>query len=153
MFVSPRRLVFAAALALLAALLALDVVGAVRAPPDRLQIGVKHRIPEDECPRKTRVGDKLSMHYTGTLFSDGSKFDSSVDRGTPFEFTLGVGQVIKGWDQGLLDMCVGEKRRLVIPPELGYGARGAGSAIPGGATLVFEVELLKIKGDVTDNEL
>merc|ERR1712129_608535 len=83
---------------------------------------------------------QLSMHYTGTLYSDGSKFDSSVDRGQPFEFQLGQGRVIKGWDQGLLDMCIGEKRKLTIPSDMGYGSRGAGGKIPGGATLVFETE-------------
>lgn len=85
------------------------------------------------------------MHYTGTLYKDGSKFDSSLDRNSPFEFVLGKGQVIRGWDQGLVGMCVGEKRKLVIPSGLGYGDRGAGAKIPGGATLVFEVELLEIK--------
>ncbi|KAF6017016.1 FKBP2 [Bugula neritina] len=85
----------------------------------------------------------LCTLYLGTLESNGEQFDSSVERG-PFSFTLGVGQVIKGWDQGLIGMCEGEKRKLVIPPELGYGANGAGDKIPGGATLVFEVELLKI---------
>ncbi|KAJ3100641.1 FK506-binding protein 2A [Phlyctochytrium planicorne] len=119
-------------------------VEAVKEAPKTLQIGVKHRVPAEECKRKSANGDKLSMHYTGTLFSDGEKFDSSLDRNQPFEFTLGAGQVIKGWDQGLLDMCVGEKRKLTIPPHLGYGDRGAGGKIPGGATLVFEVELLKI---------
>ena len=109
---------------------------------DKLQIGNKKK---NECTRKTKKGDKLAMHYTGTLKSDGSKFDSSRDRGTPFEFTLGVGQVIKGWDQGLLNMCPGDMRKLTIPASLGYGDRGAGEKIPGGATLVFEVELLEIK--------
>lgn len=84
------------------------------------------------------------MHYTGTLES-GEKFDSSLDRGTPFEFTLGQGQVIAGWDRGLMGMCVGEKRRLRIPSHLGYGEHGSPPKIPGGATLVFEVELLEIK--------
>ncbi|XP_022920313.1 FK506-binding protein 2 [Onthophagus taurus] len=95
------------------------------------------------CEVKSKSGDMLTMHYTGTL-ADGTKFDSSLDRDQPFTFQLGVGQVIKGWDQGLLDMCVGEKRKLTIPPSLGYGDRGAGNVIPGGATLIFEVELINI---------
>ncbi|XP_063244991.1 peptidyl-prolyl cis-trans isomerase FKBP14 [Bacillus rossius redtenbacheri] len=97
----------------------------------------------DECSAKSKKGDMMTMHYVGTL-DDGTVFDSSVKRDQPFSFQLGVGQVIKGWDQGLLDMCVGEKRKLTIPPELGYGDRGAGSVIPGGATLHFEVDLLTI---------
>ncbi|KAJ3079656.1 FK506-binding protein 2A [Quaeritorhiza haematococci] len=125
----------------------------VRTPPKTLQIGVKKRIPADECTEKSKNGDKLAMHYTGTLFTTGEKFDSSLDRNQPFEFTLGAGMVIKGWDQGLLDMCVGEKRKLVIPPHLGYGDRGAGAAIPGGSTLVFEVELLEIKNRPVKDEL
>jgi FKBP-type peptidyl-prolyl cis-trans isomerase len=84
------------------------------------------------------------MHYTGKL-EDGTEFDSSIPRGDPLAFTLGAGQVIKGWDQGLLNMCEGEKRKLVIPSDLGYGANGAPPKIPGGATLIFEVELIKIE--------
>lgn len=84
------------------------------------------------------------MHYTGTL-EDGTEFDSSLKRKEPFIFTLGRGQVIKGWDQGLLNMCEGEKRKLVIPSDLGYGDRGAPPKIGPGATLIFEVELLKIE--------
>eukprot|EP01084_Bolivina_argentea_P251203 421232_1 len=110
-----------------------------------LIIEVLKEIPEAECTIKSQSGDQLSMHYTGTLYKDGSKFDSSVDRNRPFEFQLGQGRVIKGWDQGLLDMCIGEKRLLTIPSGLGYGDRGAGGKIPGGATLVFETELLEIK--------
>ena len=78
------------------------------------------------CDRKTKAGDDLSMHYAGTLAADGSQFDSSRDRGTPFSFALGQGNVIVGWDKGLVGMCVGEKRLLTIPPALGYGDRGAG---------------------------
>jgi len=111
---------------------------------EKLRIGVKKRIPKDECLKKSKKGDTLEMHYTGTL-EDGTQFDSSIGRG-PFKFTPGVGQVIKGWDQGLVGMCIGEKRKLTIPSHLGYGERGAGGKIPPNAKLIFEVELLDIKG-------
>ena len=85
----------------------------------------------------------IVVHYTGWL-TDGTKFDSSLDRNDPFSFTLGVGQVIRGWDEGFAGMKVGGKRKLTIPPEMGYGSRGAGGVIPPNATLVFEVELLEV---------
>jgi len=91
-----------------------------------------------------KKGDRLSMHYTGRLASNGQKFDSSVDRGQPFSFRIGVGQVIRGWDEGVMKMSLGEKARLYIPSDMGYGSRGAGRAIPPNADLEFDVELLKI---------
>ncbi|CAG0919527.1 unnamed protein product [Notodromas monacha] len=97
----------------------------------------------ETCEKKSESGAMLTMHYTGTLL-DGKKFDSSVDRNQPFSFQLGVGHVIKGWDEGLTDMCVGEKRKLTIPPHLGYGDAGAGDIIPPGSTLVFETELIDV---------
>jgi peptidylprolyl isomerase len=95
-----------------------------------------------------KTGEICVMHYTGWLYENGQKgkkFDSSVDRGQPFEFPIGVGRVIKGWDEGVSTMKVGGKRTLIIPASLGYGARGAGGVIPPNATLIFEVELLSIK--------
>lgn len=90
------------------------------------------------------AGKTISVHYTGTL-TNGTKFDSSKDRGEPFEFTLGAGQVIKGWDQGFAGMKIGGQRKLTIPSSLGYGEQGAGGVIPPNATLIFEVELLGVK--------
>jgi peptidylprolyl isomerase len=94
-------------------------------------------------------GQTCVMHYTGWLYQNGAKgqkFDSSLDRGRPFEFPIGLQRVIPGWDEGVATMKVGGKRTLIIPPELGYGSRGAGGVIPPNATLIFEVELLDVKG-------
>jgi peptidylprolyl isomerase len=96
-----------------------------------------------------KQGQTCVMHYTGWLYENGAKgkkFDSSVDRGQPFEFPIGMRRVIAGWDEGVATMKVGGKRTLIIPPELGYGARGAGGVIPPNATLIFDVELLGVKG-------
>lgn len=101
--------------------------------------------------REAEPGFNVSVHYTGWLYDEkaeghkGAKFDSSVDRKQPFEFALGAGQVIQGWDEGFAGMKIGGKRTLIIPPEMGYGARGAGGVIPPNATLIFDVELLDVK--------
>ncbi|MDX2257193.1 MAG: FKBP-type peptidyl-prolyl cis-trans isomerase [Pseudanabaenaceae cyanobacterium bins.39] len=105
--------------------------------------GLKYKVVKAGTGAVPKPGQTVTVHYTGTL-ENGSKFDSSRDRGTPFSFKLGVGQVIKGWDEGLSMMRVGDLYTLIIPPDLGYGARGAGGVIPPNATLIFDVELLGI---------
>ena len=106
--------------------------------------GLRYKDTHTGTGEVAKKGDHVVVHYTGTLES-GRKFDSSRDRGQPFEFALGTGTVIRGWDEGVAGMKVGGKRTLVIPAELGYGARGAGNVIPPNATLVFDVELLEIR--------
>jgi len=105
--------------------------------------GLKYIEIKEGTGAQPQAGQTVSVHYTGTL-EDGTKFDSSRDRNQPFSFKLGAGQVIKGWDEGLSTMKVGGQRQLIIPPGLGYGSRGAGGVIPPNATLIFDVELLKI---------
>ncbi|TKY68686.1 folding protein [Spatholobus suberectus] len=106
-----------------------------------LQIGVKHK--PVSCEVQAHKGDRVKVHYRGKL-TDGTVFDSSFERNNPIEFELGSGQVIKGWDQGLLGMCLGEKRKLKIPAKLGYGEQGSPPTIPGGATLIFDTELVGV---------
>lgn len=121
---------------------------------DTLEIapGLSARILQSGYGRVAEAGDYVEVHYTGWLYDEeaesqrGDKFDSSVDRGQKFQFTLGASQVIKGWDQGVAGMLIGEKRELTLAPEMGYGDRGAGNVIPPGATLIFEVELFGAEG-------
>ncbi|EGD78755.1 peptidyl-prolyl cis-trans isomerase FKBP2 [Salpingoeca rosetta] len=115
----------------------------------RLQIGVKHR--SEDCHLKSGTGDTLAVHYTGYLADTGDTFDSSLPRGDPLVFTLGDNQVIQGWEQGLLNMCIGEVRSLAVPWTLAYGDYGAPPAIPPRANLRFEVELLHIDKRHTDS--
>lgn len=112
-------------------------------PEGKLHIGVKKRA--ENCERQASKGDSLHMHYRGYLKDGGNEFDNSYKRGQPLIFTLGTGQVIKGWDQGLLGICAGEKRKLIIPPHLAYGEMGSPPTIPPDSTLVFEVEAVKVE--------
>ncbi len=122
------------------------------AEPFEITPGLSARILRSGEGRAAESGDMATVHYTGWLFDEtqpdnrGAKFDSSLDRGQPFPFPLGAGRVIRGWDRGVEGMTIGELRELTIAPEMGYGERGAGNAIPPGATLVFEVELLELMG-------
>lgn len=112
-----------------------------------LPSGLKYTDEKVGTGAEAKRGDKVTVHYTGWLYNNGQKgkkFDSSVDRGEPFTFNLGAGQVIPGWDQGVAGMKVGGKRTLIIPADLAYGSRGAGGVIPPNATLMFDVELLKV---------
>ena len=113
--------------------------------PQITDSGLQYTDLEVGTGAEANAGQTVVVHYRGTL-EDGSQFDASYDRGQPFSFPLGAGRVIKGWDEGVQGMKVGGKRKLVIPPDLGYGARGAGGVIPPNATLIFEVELLEVKG-------
>ena len=141
-----RGFTFAAALAFSASIsgASLAQTGKTMTTPSGLQI-TDAKVGSGATPR---TGQTCVMHYTGWLYENGQKgkkFDSSVDRGQPFEFPIGTGRVIKGWDEGVATMKVGGKRTLVIPPELGYGARGAAGVIPPNATLIFEIELLGVR--------
>jgi peptidylprolyl isomerase len=151
MTVLPRRSLLAAALAGAAATLVPIVKSAVaqtQGKPMTTASGLQIIDTVAGTGASPKTGETCVMHYTGWLYENGQKgkkFDSSVDRGEPFEFPIGVGRVIKGWDEGVSTMKVGGKRTLIIPAALGYGARGAGGVIPPNATLMFDVELLSIK--------
>lgn len=122
----------------------------VAAPPTKVgeskttASGLKYETVKEGTGAEAKAGQEVSVHYTGTL-TDGKKFDSSRDRGQPFRFALGAGQVIKGWDEGVAGMKIGERRKLTVPPELAYGDRAVGGVIPANSTLVFDVELLGVK--------
>jgi peptidylprolyl isomerase len=143
---------FACAVLALAIAAAVPLLGRVDAATNQvieMPNGLKYTDTKTGDGATATSGNKVSVHYTGWLYNNsakGAKFDSSVDRGQPFQFTLGARQVIAGWDEGVAGMKVGGKRTLIIPPELGYGARGAGGVIPPNATLIFDVELLDVKG-------
>ncbi|TRM70105.1 hypothetical protein BD626DRAFT_476311 [Schizophyllum amplum] len=130
-------------LTLLSTLFLVAIATDAAEPPKELVI--ETTFAPSECPAKAQSGDKVKVHYTGTLFFDGSKFDSSYDRNAPLPLTLGVGQVIKGWDQGIQGMCLHEKRTLTIPSDLAYGKRGFGRVIPADSALVFDVELVGLE--------
>ncbi len=140
---------------ILAAIFAAATIAAI-APPTHAQesrtvtkpSGLQIIDTKEGTGAEAKAGQSCAMHYTGWLYVDGqkdAKFDSSLDRGQPFVFPLGAGRVIRGWDEGVTGMKIGGKRTLIIPPELGYGARGAGGVIPPNATLLFEVELLELR--------
>ena len=142
---------FACAVLALAIAAAAPLLGRVDAATNQvieMPNGLKYTDTKTGDGATATSGNKVSVHYTGWLYNNGAKgakFDSSVDRGQPFQFTLGAHQVIAGWDEGVAGMKVGGKRTLIIPPELGYGARGAGGVIPPNATLMFDVELLGVQ--------
>jgi len=117
----------------------------VSGPGVTLEDGLKYWDLQVGTGKEAKAGRKIKVHYTGWLLEGGSKFDSSLDRGRPFEFTLGKGIVIRGWDEGVEGMKVGGKRQLRIPPSLGYGMQGAPPAIPPDSYLIFDVELLSVK--------
>ncbi|OBZ71026.1 hypothetical protein A0H81_09152 [Grifola frondosa] len=127
------------------------LIAAAAEAPTELKIDTTY-LPA-ECPVKSQHGDALKVHYTGKLFTNGNKFDSSLDRGQPLHLTLGAGQVIRGWDEGLKGMCLNEKRTLTIPSNMAYGSRGFGSIIPPHSALVFDVELVDLEARAPRDEL
>ena len=143
-----RRLLAAFAILLGTCTMTSDPATAQSAQEQRTASGLRYIDERVGDGAEAKAGQTVSVHYTGWLFQNGqkgAKFDSSRDRGQPFAFPLGAGRVIRGWDEGVAGMKVGGRRTLIIPPELGYGARGAGGVIPPNATLVFDVELLGVK--------
>jgi FKBP-type peptidyl-prolyl cis-trans isomerase len=146
--ISIRLACASVALAILAAVTPLERSDAAANQVIEMPNGLKYTDDKTGEGAEATAGKKVSVHYTGWLYDNGAKgkkFDSSVDRGQPFQFTLGAHQVIAGWDEGVAGMKVGGKRTLIIPPDLGYGARVAGGVIPPNATLMFDVELLAVQ--------
>jgi peptidylprolyl isomerase len=149
---SRRCAVIALALMTVTAVVTIDASAAIAqtaGKPMTTQSGLQIIDTKAGTGASPKTGQICVMHYTGWLYENGAKgkkFDSSVDRGAPFEFPIGTHRVIPGWDEGVATIKVGGKRTLIIPPELGYGARGAGGVIPPNATLIFDVELLEVKG-------
>jgi len=126
---------------------AIEQKGNINMKRKKIDSGLEYEVIQEGTGVSPKKGQQVTVHYTGWLDNNGElgvKFDSSLDRKEPFTFVIGIGQVIKGWDQGVMLMKIGEKRRLIIPSNLGYGARGAGRLIPPHATLIFDVELLNI---------
>jgi len=139
----------AVAIAIISTAIPKDVMSQPAAKPVTTSSGLQIIDSKPGTGASPRAGQTVVVHYTGWLYENGAKgkkFDSSVDRNEPFEFPIGQGRVIKGWDEGVASMKIGGKRTLIIPASLGYGARGAGGAIPPNATLIFDVELLGLKG-------
>ncbi|EDO19137.1 hypothetical protein Kpol_2000p105 [Vanderwaltozyma polyspora DSM 70294] len=122
-----------------------SVLAAGYEPLEHLELGITKKVPSEQCEMQAMPGDTVSVHYSGMVRETSKEFDNSYNRGQPISFKLGIGQVIAGWDQGLIGMCIGEGRKIQIPSSMGYGARGVPGVIPENADLLFDVELVNIE--------